>query len=293
MNNLSVTLSESTIKNFLRAQLANITFQNEEKKLYDDNGMKIVANVKIKRVEFDDFVLTPPDTFTIKKISVEFETLNIIVSADLKEIHERKVIDVPDIPEIKDPITGRVLIPGRVTPDIVLWDFTIFENNPDVALTIGLEKFVKPVCSASFNFIFDDFKASLGLKDFEMNDFVLPENIAEQVKNEIVEEIKKKLKEKVGENFGKLLDYLGDLLKIIPVPDVTGLIIDTVIKNDEFEKFVASQINSKLGKYVLYVPQNLRLGTEQSPIELSIGSSAINVTENKELKISVDINELQ
>lgn len=290
MNNLSVTLTESTIEKFLRSQLANITFQNEETSLYDNNGIKIVANVHIRKIDFSDFDLTQPDTFAIKKISVEFERINIVISIDIKHFKNKNVIVTPDIP----PVTyrGRTIISGREVPDIVLWDIDIFGENPDIQLTIGLEEFIKPVFSVSFNFITNDFKVSLGLKDFKMHDFVLPESIANTVKNNILEEVEKKIKDVVGNNvIGEVLSKIGDLIQMLPVPDITGLIIDNVIKSDQFEQFVESQVRSKIGDYVLYVPQNFKLGSDQTPIELSINSPTVNVLENQ-ITISVNVNEL-
>ncbi|WP_440671308.1 hypothetical protein [Bacillus subtilis] len=293
MNNLSVTLTQSTIENYLRAQLANIAFQNEEETLYDDNGIKIIANVHVRKIGFDDFVLSPPNTFEIRRLSVEFEKLNIVVSADLPGFSDRQVIDIPDLPDIRDPFTGRVIVEGREVPDIVLWDVNLFGEDEDIKLTLGLEEIVKPVCSASFNFIINGFNVSLGLNDFEMNDFVIPESIADTVKNNIIEEVKKKIREAVGNNdFGKLIEKIGDLLKLIPIPDITGLIIEKVVKSDQFEQFVAKEISSKLGEYVLYMPQQFKLGTESSPIELSINPPTVNVIENNRITISVDVNEL-
>lgn len=292
MNNLSVTLTESTIEKFLRSQLANITFKNEEASLYDNNGIKIVSNVHVKKIEFSDFDLTQPDTFAIKKISVEFERINIVISVDIKHFKDKKVIETPDIPDVRDPITGRIIIHGRDVPDIVLWDIDIFGENPDIVLTLGLEEFIKPVFSVSFNFITNDFKVSLGLKDFKMNDFVLPESIADTVKKNILEEVEKKIKEAAGNNvIGDVLSKIGDLLQMLPVPDITGLVIDNVIKSKQFEQFVESQVRSKLGDYVLYVPQNFKLGSDQLPIELSINSPTVNVLDNQ-ITISIDVNEL-
>ncbi|PEM35475.1 hypothetical protein [Bacillus pseudomycoides] len=291
MNNLSVTLTESTIEKFLRSQLSNITFQNEEKPLYDNNGIKIVANVHIRKIEFNDFDLTPPDTFSIKRISVEFERINIVISADIKHLKDEKVIVTPDLPDVRDPISGRVIIRGREVPDIVLWRIDLFGENPDINLTIGLEEFIKPTISTSFNFITNNFTVSLGLKDFEFNDFVIPESIAETIKDNIVEEVEKTIKNAVGNNpIGDVLAKIGDLLNLLPVPDFTGLVIDNVIKSEAFEQFVANQIRSKLGEYVLYVPHNIKLGSDQSPIELSINSPTVNVTDNQ-ITISVDVNE--
>lgn len=292
INNLSVTLTESTIEKFLRSQLSNITFQNEEKPLYDDNGIKIVANVQIKKIEFNDFDLTPPDTFAIKKISVEFERINIVISADIKHIKNENVIVTPDLPDVRDPFTGRVIIEGREVPDIVLWRIDLFGENPDIKLTIGLEEFIKPTISAGFNFITNNFTVSLGLKDFEFNDFIIPESIAKTIKDNIMEEVERTIKNAVGNNpIGDVLAKIGDLLSLLPVPDVTGLVVDNVIKSEAFEEFVANQIRSKLGEYVLYVPHNFKLGPDQSPIELSINSPTVNVTDNQ-ITISVDVNEL-
>ncbi|KAA9023571.1 hypothetical protein [Niallia endozanthoxylica] len=292
MNNLSVSLTESTIENFLRSQLANITFQNEETSLYDNNGIKIVANVHIRTIEFSDFDLIQPDTFAIKRISVEFEKINIVISADIKHFKDRKVIETPDIPNIRNPITGSIIVHGREVPDIVLWSVDLFGENPDINLTVGLEEFIKPVFSVSFNFITNDFKVSLGLRDFEMHDFVLPESIADTVKNNILEEVEKKIRDVVGNDvIGDVLGKIGDLLQMLPDSDITGLVIDNVVKSDQFEQFVQSQVRSKLGDYVLYVPQSFKLGSDQSPIELSINSPTVNVLDNQ-ITISIDVNEL-
>lgn len=292
MNNLSITLTESTIENFLKAQLANITFQNEERTMYEENGLKVVANVHIKNIEFNDFDLSVPDTFAINRIGVEFENLNIVVSADIKHVQDRQIIVTPDLPDIRNPINGRVIIEGRDVPDIILWSVDLFGENPDISLTVGLDELIKPVLSASFKFITNDFKVSLGLTDFKMHDFIIPESIAETVKNNILEEVERKIKDAVGNNvIGDVLGRIGDLLQLLPVPDITGLIIDNVIRSKGFEQFVSSQIRSKLSDYVLYVPHNFKLGSEQSPIELSINSPTVNVNENQ-ITISVDVNEL-
>lgn len=89
-----------------------------------------------------------------------------------------------------------------------------------------------------------------------------------------------------------MIEKIGDLLKLIPIPDITGLIIEKVVKSDQFEQFVAKEISSKLGEYVLYMPQQFKLGTESSPIELSINPPTVNVIENNRITISVDVNEL-
>ncbi|MDF2014672.1 hypothetical protein [Priestia megaterium] len=290
MNNLQLKLTEGTIENFLKSNLTNIEFKNEEKILFDEKGIKIVGNVHVKKVEFSDFDLTSPDIFSIKKISIEFEKINIVVSVDINHFADRKVIVTPDIPPVS--VGGNVIVEGREVPDIVLWDIDLFGENPDIQLTIGLEQYLKPIFSASFKFNTNDFKVKLGIKDFKVEEFTIPDSIAEEIKNNMVEEVNKKIKKAVGnEHVGEVLSKIGDILKLIPIPDFQGLIIDKVTKSKQFEEFVTQQIQSKLGEYVLYVPSNFKLGSNDSPIELSINSPTVSITDDQ-IIISIDVNEL-
>ncbi|MCZ8518868.1 hypothetical protein [Paenibacillus caseinilyticus] len=289
MNNLQVTLTESTIEKFLRSRLEGITFENQEKELRNENGVKIVANVHVRKVEFNDFVLTAPDVFSINKILVEFEKLNVVVSVDIKHYKNENVIVTPDIPEVR--VGPVVITPRREVPDIVLWRIDIFGENPDVQLTMGLENILKPEFSTSFKFNTNDFKVTLSLADFQVHNFVIPDSIGDELKKQVIEEITNKIKEKIDNKFlDEIMDILEKGVKLFPVPDFSGL-INQALKSKEFEDFVKNQVNSKLGDYVLYVPANFKLGPNESPIELSIESPVVSINDHQ-VTISVNVNEL-
>lgn len=60
------------------------------------------------------------------------------------------------------------------------------------------------------------------------------------------------------------MSKIGVFFKIAPISEITGLVIENVIKSEQFEQFISSQVHSKLSDYVLYVPQSFKLGSDQT-----------------------------
>lgn len=267
MNSLQINLTQQTLDKFLKSTLATFKQENPvSKDLVNSNGVKVTGNVKVKTINVDSLTLKEPNIIDLNNVHVEFDLLNIVVEVDIKRIHDEiKVIDLPgDRFDLK-----------------ISWDF--FNDQPDIRLTFGIEEYFHPTFTASMIWIINGLNISAGLNDFDVHDFNIPNDLGSKIEEQIIKDIKDIIKEKIGEHAGKVLDFIGDLVRFLPVDNLGNWIIQQITESEGLKVLVEQAVKDNLKPETLYsVPNQFELGTDQNKVSVSLADENPVVVSVKE-----------
>ncbi|APO44950.1 hypothetical protein BS614_13650 [Paenibacillus xylanexedens] len=255
MNNLQISLSQTTLNTFLKRSLSLVKQPEPiSNVIVEKNGVKVTANIQIKSIEVDDLTLAEPNKISLNNVKLSFELLNVVVEVDIKRIHDSiKVVDLPG---------------DRFDIDIS-WDF--FEGEPDIKLTLGIEDYFGPQFTAEMNFSINGLDIIAGLSDFNVLSLNIPSNLGEKIEDQIINEVKQIIRKKIGKWAEKVLDFIGDLARFLPVDDMASWIVVEISESEVFKQLVEKAVKDNVKEEKVYtLPNEFELGKDQTKINVSL-----------------------
>jgi|GEM_PF-1813287 len=280
MNNLQISLSQPTLDKFIKIVLAQ--FRQESpltKELVNSNGVKVIGNVQVKSITIESLTLKEPNIVDLNKIQIAFELLNIIVEVDVKRAHDEiKILDLP----------------GKKYDIAISWDF--FKDEPDIRLTFGIEDFFRPSFTASLIWLINGRDIAGGLNDFDVNDFNLADGLGSQIEDRVISAMKDIIKKKIDNKYlNKVLDYIGDLLKLLPVDNIGNWIIKQITDNQALKQLVEQAVKENFKPQTLYTaPGQFEFGADLNKVSISLADSnpIVIAVKDEHLTAWVSFNEL-
>ncbi|UPK45951.1 hypothetical protein [Paenibacillus pabuli] len=255
MNNLQLSFSESTLNTVLKKGLSLVK-QDEpiSKPIVESNGVKITSNVQIKTIEVGNLVLVEPNKIKLNNVKLSFELLNIVVEVDIKRIHDKiKVVDLP----------------GNKFDVNISWDF--FGDEPDIRLTLGIEDYLSPEFNAEMSITIDGFDVIAELTNFQVQDLKIPSDLGEKIEQDVIDEVKRIISKKIGKWADKVLDFIGDLSKYLPVDGLSGWVVSKLTESEALKDLLGTAVKDNVEKQKLYtLPNQFELGKEQTRVTLSL-----------------------
>ncbi|MBY0201777.1 uncharacterized protein YpmS [Paenibacillus intestini] len=255
MNNLQISLSQTTLNTFLKKSLSLVR-QSEpiSNVIVEKNGVKVTANIQLKSIEVDDLNLAEPNKVSLNNVKLSFELLNVVVEVDIKRIHDSiKVLNLPG---------------DRLDVEIS-WDF--FEGEPDIKLTLGIEDYFSPQFTAEMNFSINGLDVMVGLSNFNVHSLNIASNLGEKIEDQIINEVKQIIKEKIGEWADKVLDFIGDLARFLPVDNMASWIVVELSESEVFKHLVEKAVKDNVKEEKVYtIPNKFELGKDQTKVNVSL-----------------------
>ncbi len=264
MNTLEVSLSQQTIDSAVKRGLQFLRQESPlNKELFNERGIKVIGNVHVKSIDLESVTLKEPNIIEVNKVEVAFFLLNIAIEVDVKRIHDKlKILGVT----------------------VASWD--LFESNPDIELTVGIENLIKPNFSFSLKSFLNNREVVVGLNDFKINTLNLSDDISGQIKQNIINEVKRIIKDAIPGNYeDKVLDLIGDLANLLPMNNIGDWIVGKLLDNRKIEELIEDAAKNMIDNEVVYIaPSNLTLGTGEKQVTLALEDAnpiALNVKEHR------------
>ena len=278
LNSLQVSLSQQTIEKMLRKVKEATEFNNERADIVKDHEIKnikfnVYSNVHLsKESDFRSFRLVEPNLLFIDDLTIKFQTLNIVIEIDIPKFEQFIGVITPPI-DLNGPLPG-----GTYDPPDIGKNVSIFKENPDIQLTVGLEEFIQPSFSGGLKVEVRNDNGNYKVyyspdeQTFKFHGINFSENAAQKIYDNIFEEIKNRIKSSVGNDvLDKVIDaLLRNPLDFLPIPDFTNFILDKVLNSEVLRKAIETQITKSFKEKSADIPETVSVGEGDLKTELTI-----------------------
>ncbi|MCC2250686.1 MAG: hypothetical protein ACQEWU_07390 [Bacillota bacterium] len=259
MNYAEIGLTQQSLGNFITIISKNFVHEESDIPIFEEHGIKILANVKARLSPPNSVTLESPSNIAIEHLKLVFEKLEIVISVDLPH----RSIDLPFLPDV-----------------------SIFGDNPDIRLTMGIEEFIRPDISLAVGISsnLNDGKHNINLEliedKFKIHSFGVPEDLGKIIEDKIGEEIKRIIPGRVDDI---ILDVLGNLTKILSLPIPFDNWIVNKIIDSEFIKRLAKKSITKTFKeqHIYSIPQEQPIGEGPYKRNLTVTEIPISIHDGK------------